>query len=189
MTAPVAPRAGDPGPARDDLVIRRATEADAEHLAELARRTFVETFGPDNTAEDMAIHVARSFGADIQLGEIRDARMTTLLAELGSVTVGFAQVHQSPPPACVTGEAPIEVRRFYVDRPYHGRGIAQALMRAVEQTARSLRGRTLWLGVWERNPRAIAFYGKCGFVDVGHHAFVVGTEEQTDRVMARAVGL
>jgi len=63
------------------------------------------------------------------------------------------------------------------------------LMRTVEQTARSLRGRTLWLGVWERNPRAIAFYGKCGFVDVGHHAFVVGTEEQTDRVMARAVGL
>ena len=47
--------------------------------------------------------------------------------------------------------------------------------------------RTLWLGVWERNPRAIAFYTKCGFVDVGEHAFVFGTDEQTDRVMARSV--
>jgi diamine N-acetyltransferase len=187
MTAPMAPRAGDSGPAREDLVIRRATDDDAELLAELARRTFVETFGPDNRAEDMALHVARSFGAEIQLGEIRDPRMITLLAELGTITVGFAQVHQGPPPACVTGEAPIELRRFYVDRPYHGRGIAQELMRAVEQTARSLRGRTLWLGVWERNPRAIAFYSKCGFVDVGHHAFIFGTEEQTDRVMARAL--
>jgi ribosomal protein S18 acetylase RimI-like enzyme len=57
-------------------------------------------------------------------------------------------------------------------------------MRAVEQVARDLGGRTLWLGVWERNPRAIAFYTKCGFVDVGAHAFFFGTEEQSDRVMA-----
>jgi ribosomal protein S18 acetylase RimI-like enzyme len=81
----------------------------------------------------------------------------------------------------------VEIRRFYVDRPFHGRGIAQALMRAVEETARTLGGRTLWLGVWERNPRAIAFYSKCGFVDVGQHDFILGTEEQTDRVMARAL--
>lgn len=187
MTAPVAPRAGDHGPACDDIVIRRATADDAELLAALARRTFVDTFGPDNTAEDMAIHVATSFGAEIQRGEIRDPRMTTLLAELGSTTVGFAQVCQGPPAACVTGDAPIEVRRFYVDRPFHGKGIAPALMRAVEQVARNLGGRTLWLGVWERNPRAIGFYTKCGFVDVGEHAFNFGTEEQTDRVMARAL--
>ncbi len=187
MTAPVAPRAGDPGPAREDIVIRRATDEDAERLAELARRTFVETFGPDNTAEDMAIHVAKSFGPELQLREIRDPRMITLLAELGSMTVGFAQVHQGQPAACVTGDSPIEVRRFYVDRPFHGRGIAQALMRAVERTAQDLGGRTLWLGVWERNARAIAFYAKCGFVDVGEHAFIFGTEKQTDRVMARAL--
>jgi GNAT superfamily N-acetyltransferase len=153
----------------------------------LARRTFVETFGPDNTAEDMALHVAKSFGVEIQRGEIHDPRMITLLADLGSATAGFAQLHHGPPAACVTGDAPIEVRRFYVDRPFHGKGIAQALMRAVEETARNLGRRTLWLGVWERNPRAIAFYTKCGFVDVGEHAFIFGTEEQTDRVMARGL--
>jgi GNAT superfamily N-acetyltransferase len=187
MTARLAPRADDSGSAREDLIIRRATDRDAERLAELARRTFVETFGPDNSAEDMAIHVARSFDPEVQLGEIRDSRMITLLAELGSTTAGFAQVHHGPPPACVAGDAPVEIRRFYVDRPFHGRGIAQALMRAVEETARTLGGRTLWLGVWERNPRAIAFYSKCGFVDVGQHDFILGTEEQTDRVMARAL--
>jgi len=60
-------------------------------------------------------------------------------------------------------------------------------MHAVDGVARTLGGRTLWLGVWERNPRAIAFYTKCGLVDVGAHAFIFGTEEQTDRVMARAL--
>ena len=169
------------------LIIRPATDDDASRLADFARRTFVETFGPDNTAEDMALHVAKSFGADIQLSEIRDPAMITLVAELGPTMAGFAQVLSGPSPSCVTGEAPVELRRFYVDRPFHGRGIAQALMRAVDEVARTLPGRTLWLGVWERNPRAIAFYAKCGFVDVGAHAFVFGTEEQTDRVMARGL--
>ena len=169
------------------LTIRAAADDDASRLAEFARRTFVETFGPDNTADDMALHVAKSFGSDIQQSEIRDPAMATLVAELGSTMVGFAQVLEGAAPACVTGDAPIELRRFYVDRPFHGRGIARALMDAVDGVARTLGGRTLWLGVWERNPRAIAFYTKCGFVDVGAHAFVFGTEEQTDRVMARAL--
>lgn len=185
MTAPTAP--GADVSLRDEVVIRRATDADADRLAEFARRTFVETFGADNTAEDMALHAAKSFGADIQLREIRDGGMVTFLAELGPTMAGFAQVRPGRSPACVTGDAPVELLRFYVDRPFHGHGIAQALMRAVERVARQLGGRTLWLGVWERNPRAIAFYAKCGFVDVGEHAFIVGTEEQTDRVMARAL--
>jgi ribosomal protein S18 acetylase RimI-like enzyme len=79
----------------------------------------------------------------------------------------------------------VELRRFYVDRSYQGRGVAQVLMRAAEDAARQLGGRTFWLGVWERNLRAIAFYAKCGFVDTGTQVFVLGSDVQTDRVMAK----
>lgn len=187
MTASVAPGAGAFDADRGAIDIRRATDEDATRLAELARRTFIETFAADNAAEDMAMHVAQAFGPAVQLGEIRDSNMITLLIEIGPILVGFAQVRRGPPPACVTGDAPVEILRFYVDRPFHGHGTAQALMRAVEQLARELGHRTLWLGVWELNPRAIAFYSKCGFAAVGHQAFILGTEEQTDRVMARAL--
>ncbi|HEX4935030.1 MAG TPA: GNAT family N-acetyltransferase [Gemmatimonadaceae bacterium] len=183
----MSPRADARGMEGGDVAIRRATDEDAERLADFARRTFVETFGPDNTPHDMALHVAKSFGADIQRREIGDPATVTLLAELNSTLVGFAQVRRDTPPPCVTGPVPVELQRFYVDRPFHGRGIAAALMHSVDQVARDLGGRTLWLGVWERNPRAIAFYAKCGFVDVGEHAFVFGTEKQSDRVMARSL--
>lgn len=183
MTAPFAP-----GASLAEILVRRATDDDASRLAEFARRTFVETFAADNTAEDMTAHVARSFGPAIQLAEIRDPATITLLAELGPHMAGFAQVRRGTPPPCVTGAAPVELHRFYVDRPFHGRGIAHALMRSADDAARELGGQTLWLGVWERNPRAIAFYTKCGFVDVGEHAFIFGTDRQTDRVMARSVG-
>jgi ribosomal protein S18 acetylase RimI-like enzyme len=187
MTAPLAPGAGAAWAERGEIRIRHATDADASAVAAFAQRTFVETFAADNTPEDMAAQVAKSFGPPIQLGEIRDPDVITLLAELGPQLTGFAQVRRGPPPPCVNGPSPVELQRFYVDRPFHGRGIAQALMRAVDDVARQLGGRTLWLGVWERNARAIAFYAKCGFVDVGEHPFLFGTDEQTDRVMARPV--
>ena len=42
----------------------------------------------------------------------------------------------------------------------------------------------VWLGVWERNPRAISFYRKVGFAEVGEHVFQLGSDPQRDVVMA-----
>jgi ribosomal protein S18 acetylase RimI-like enzyme len=89
----------------------------------------------------------------------------------------------------VIGEAPLELWRFYVARPWHGRGIAQALMSHVNAEAHRRGARTLWLGVWERNERAKAFYRKTGFTDVGSHLFMVGEDAQSDRIMVRPIPL
>jgi ribosomal protein S18 acetylase RimI-like enzyme len=169
------------------VTIRRATPDDAAVVAAFAERTFVETFGPDNTPDDLAAHVAKAFGVAEQSRELRDPAMITLMGESGRTLAAFAQLRRGLPPPCVTGLDPIELLRFYVDRPWHGRGVAQSLMRAVEETAREAGARTLWLGVWERNPRAIAFYARCGFTDVGEQEFMVGSDRQTDRVMARSL--
>ena len=76
-------------------------------------------------------------------------------------------------------------KRFYVDKPWHGQGLARSLMDAAEKAARARGAREFWLGVWERNERAQAFYRKCGFRKVGTQIFVVGTDPQTDNVMLR----
>jgi GNAT superfamily N-acetyltransferase len=78
---------------------------------------------------------------------------------------------------------PVELWRFYVERGWHGRGVAAALMEQVKAEATKRGAQTLWLGVWERNDRARAFYAKCGFADAGEHIFLFGTDPQTDRVM------
>ena len=167
----------------DEIRIRRAEPADAEVLAELASRTFQEAFAADNNLEDMALHVARSFGPARQLAEITAPDTRTLLAVSGSQVIGFTQLRTGTPPACVASADPVELWRIYVDRPWHGRGVAQQLMGAAITEARAMGAGSVWLGVWERNPRAITFYGKCGFVDVGTHNFLLGEDLQTDRVM------
>ena len=168
--------------------IRRAAPADALPLAELAIRTFYETFAEGTAPDDMAAFLTESYGERQQSEEIADPDIATLVVEAdGGALVAFSQICRAPAPECVTGESPVELLRFYIDRPWHGSGLAQHLMSATREAGRGLGGRTLWLTVWEKNYRAVAFYEKCGFVDVGEHEFWVGTDCQTDRVMVREI--
>jgi ribosomal protein S18 acetylase RimI-like enzyme len=169
----------------DDFRIRHGTPTDAALIAELGARTFQDAFGPDNSPEDMTLYLTSTYGVPQQAAELADPGMATLVAEAAGEAAGYAQLRLGgKAPACVEGTAPIEVLRFYVDRPWQGRGVAQALMAAVRREAASRGGRTLWLAVWERNERAKAFYRRCGFLDVGSQPFILGKDLQTDRVMA-----
>jgi diamine N-acetyltransferase len=168
------------------LTIRRAIAADAAALAEFGARTFFETFASDNDPDDMAMHLASAWHPDIQRAEIDDAGLDTLLAcDADGRLAGFAQLRAAQPPAGIAAREPVELKRFYVDKPWQGRGLARQLMEAVDLHARARGGRELWLGVFERNERAQAFYRKCGFRKVGTQIFVVGTDPQTDHVMLR----
>ena len=169
------------------LLIRPAGVADAPWLAALAERTFRETYTAYNTPDDMERYVGEHFGPERQAAELRDGRMVTLVAEVDGRAAGYAQLARGAAPPSVTGPEPMEVVRFYVDRPWHGQGVAHQLMAAVADAARTAGARTLWLGVWERNPRAIAFYRKCGFEDVGTQIFVLGEDHQQDLVLARSL--
>src|SRR5215213_9901164 len=132
------------------VTIRLADVADAPWLAALAERTFRETYSAFNTPEDMERYVAEHFGPARQAAELRDPAMATLVADVEGRPAGYVQLAPGGAPAGV-GEAPIEIHRFYVDRSWHGRGVAQQLMDAAADAARARGGRTLWLGVWERN--------------------------------------
>jgi ribosomal protein S18 acetylase RimI-like enzyme len=169
------------------VTVRRGEAADAAALADLAGRTFRDTFDAGTGPEDMALHLAQAYGPVQQGRELADPDIVTLLVYDAGLLVGYAQMRQGPPPPCVTGLRPIELWRFYLDKARHGRGVAQILMHRVDEEAYRADARTLWLGVWEHNGRAQAFYRKCGFIEVGSHVFMVGTDAQTDAILARPV--
>ena len=131
----------------------------------------------------MTPHLAAAFGVAQQTAELTDGDMITVIAEAVSGVVGYAQLRRGPVPRCVTVDHPIEVQRFYVDRAARGTGVAQLLMTEAKRAARDLGGHHAWLGVWDQNARAIAFYRKAGFQDVGTHDFYLGPDRQTDRVL------
>jgi ribosomal protein S18 acetylase RimI-like enzyme len=169
------------------LAIRLAGPDDAAAVGAFGERSFRETFGPDNRPEDMDAYCRATYALERQRAELAAPDRVTLLAEADGELAGYAQLREGPVPACIGGPDPIELLRFYVDRQWHGQGIAAALMKQTIAHARRRGRRTLFLAVWERNPRAIAFYRKQGFREVGAQPFQLGQDVQTDRVMERAL--
>ena len=173
------------------LVIRRGGPADAVMLAALGARTFHDTFGPDNRPEDMAAYMAQAYGEAQQRRELLSSDGVVLIGEVDGAPAAYAYVRRAAPrpgvdqPASVPPGGTVEIARFYVDTPFHGRGIANAMMDAAIAEAVRRGGATIWLAVWERNARAIRFYEKSGFVDIGSQTFQLGGDLQHDRVMAR----
>ena len=166
---------------------RHATLADAHRLAVFAERAFTETFANQNTRADMAAYCAGAFGEDIEAVHLADPARVCVLSERDGVLAAYAYVVVGSTSVDVVGEAQAEIQRFYVDQPWHGRGLAQQLMAQCIAEARARDRRTLWLGVWERNERAIRFYERCGFRTVGSQRFMLGADAQNDLVMSRSI--
>jgi GNAT superfamily N-acetyltransferase len=167
--------------------IRIAGHDDNELLALLCARTFRDTFGPDNTAEDMAAYLAQAFSPEKQAAELADPGTCFLIAEVEEEAVGYARLREGPAPDGILPGRPIEIVRFYSVAAWIGRGVGAALMKRCLEHARQRGCETIWLDVWERNSRAIAFYQRWGFAEVGTQAFVLGSDVQRDLLMARPV--
>jgi ribosomal protein S18 acetylase RimI-like enzyme len=131
----------------------------------------------------MDLHCAQYFSPELQSSEISDPLLITLLAESGDELIGFAQLRLAHATSCVQCEQPAELYRLYVSSAWHGRGAAHGLMRAVLAEAARAGSDCIWLGVWERNARAIAFYRKFGFRVVGEHAYMLGRDRQRDLIL------
>jgi ribosomal protein S18 acetylase RimI-like enzyme len=169
-------------------VIRRATSDDASMLAALAARLFAQAFRPTNDPDDIRMHLTETFSPEKQLAEIVDpARAVWIAEDDDGRAVGYAMVRVGVSGPGVVGDRPAEVQRIYADAEWHGRGVGAALMRACIDHAVALGCDVVWLGVWERNPRAIAFYEKMGYVAVAKQTFLLGRDLQHDLVMSRAL--
>ena len=169
------------------IVLRRATPADATLLAALARTAFDDTFGAANDPADMTAYLAKAFGEAVQRAELADPRNTVFFAEREGTPVGYAMLREGDAPLGVDDDDVLEIARLYSFKRWIGSGVGAALMQHCLDEASRRGRRTIWLGVWEHNTRAIVFYRRWGFADVGAQPFQLGTDLQTDRVMARRV--
>lgn len=167
--------------------IRRGTLQDTELLADLGARTFSETFAIDNTPENMSAYLAAAFTPQQSAAALVDPRCAFLIAETDGVAVGYAMLRSGAVPEQVAGERPIELVRLYVSRDSLGSGVGAALMQACIDEAKRGGYQTLWLGVWEHNIRAQAFYRKWSFREAGTHLFQLGDDPQTDLLMQRSI--
>jgi GNAT superfamily N-acetyltransferase len=164
---------------------RNARPSDAEALADLGRRSFVETFGHLYSPEDLTAFLA-NHSAESWTLELADPAFAIRIGEVDGQPMAYAKIGPPKLPFEPRGTA-VELRQFYVLSDWHGRGAAGELMAWVLDEARRRDGDDLYLSVFVDNARARAFYAKYGFVEEGRCAFMVGTQADEDIVMRLAL--
>lgn len=170
-----------------EIQIRKATVGDAELIADLSRTTFYDAFAKDNTKENMDDFMNNVFTKDALMQEVLNNDGIFILAFDGEEAVGYARMREQNKEHLMEGENAIEIARIYSTQASIGKGVGPALMKACIDIALDMKRSVIWLGVWEKNQRAIAFYQKWGFEKFGEHIFPIGTDMQTDWLMKKAL--
>jgi ribosomal protein S18 acetylase RimI-like enzyme len=167
----------------NNLMIRQCDHKDLETLQVLGAKTFAETFLADNSPDDIDTYVAEHFSAQ-QLGrELDDANSMLLLVEYQGIPVAYMKLNFEQ--AQTEGEYPgsLEIQRIYVLKEFKRMHIGKRLVDTAVEIANREHLDYIWLGVWEHNSRAIAFYEKQGFKKFATHSFKLGNDIQQDHIM------
>lgn len=166
------------------ITYRTPTAADAVDLDDMARASWIETFAHGYAADDVAAYLGEAYGADGQLRrDLADPAIAFRIARDDEVIVGFAKLAERRLPAPDPRPGAMELRQLYVLGPWHGSGVAAALMTWTIDTARMQGAPELYLSVFEENHRAQRFYRRFGFKHVGDYAFPVGSTIDRDLVL------
>jgi ribosomal protein S18 acetylase RimI-like enzyme len=163
--------------------ILHATMADAQALSALSAAVFPLGCPANTPPEDLADYINREHTPERYYAMLQDDRFTILIAKVAGNSAGLALLAQAVAPPQMQSPSTLELRRFYVDPQYHGRGVANVLMQEVLAVVTSRCETTLWLSAFSGNGRAIAFYRRWGFRIAGEHDFIVGKDRQRDYLM------
>lgn len=167
------------------LFIRYATKDDAALIADISRQTFYDTFAADNSPEDMEKFLSEQFTKGRLMLEVGSAGNEFLLAYKNDAVAGYAKLREGKVPVELKGRNLLEIARLYVLKEFLGERVGAQLMQHCLDIAKAKGKEVVWLGVWEKNQRAINFYHKFGFEKFGELDFLLGNDLQRDWMMKK----
>jgi diamine N-acetyltransferase len=167
------------------VTIRYATIDDAEMIADISRQTFYDTFASENTAGDMDKFMNEKFTKEALMKEVGAPGNIFFMAVDDDKVLGYVRMRDNQSIPELPGKNVIEIARIYAAANAIGKGIGKMLMQKCIDIAVEMKKEIIWLGVWEKNQRAIDFYTQWGFEKFGTHIFLLGDDPQTDWLMKK----
>ena len=164
-------------------MIKKATLTDIEQLRKIGRQTFYETFSEGNTQENMTKYLEEGFSNEKLTSQLNDKTSEIYFAIINDNVIGYIKLNFGESQTELQGDNAFEIERIYVLKEFHGKEIGQTLYEKAIEIAKRANFYYVWLGVWEKNLKAISFYKKNGFVEFDKHVFMLGDDAQTDIMM------
>jgi len=165
------------------ISVRKISIQDINELQKIGKLTFSETFSSENSEENMKEYLKNGFSIEKIESELTDKNAEFYFTELEGKAIGYLKINVGESQTEIKNKNALEIERIYVLKEFHGKKVGQILYEKAIELAKEKNMEYVWLGVWEKNPRAIRFYEKNGFVEFNKHVFKLGDDEQTDIMM------
>ena len=167
----------------DKIKIEQINNSHIATLQQIGRHTFEETFAESNSAENMAIYLEEAYAYEKISAELNDPNSFFYFAMMDQDVIGYLKLNMGVSQTELKDNDALEIERIYILKDFHGKKVGQLLFDKAIAIAKAQQVTYVWLGVWEKNKRALQFYSKNGFVEFDQHVFVLGDEAQTDIMM------
>jgi diamine N-acetyltransferase len=171
--------------AESAVALRAAEPADAPRIAVLGTQVFLETYAPDGISAELASEVLGTLSPEVTAAALARNDQRFIVAERAGHLLGYAQWRPGSGHEAVGSKAPAELFRLYVLQRFTGLGLGTQLLQAVEEASAAAGADTVWLTAWSGNARALAFYPRRGYRDVGPTPYVIEGNTYENRVFVR----
>lgn len=163
------------------------TAGQLDILVQLEQQTFTETFDGVYTPEDLRAFLLDKKSKEVLAAEMNAPGALFFLVWYEQQPAGFLKLnlHKQPDNNGPLPAPVIEVEKIYVLQQFQGMRLGKLLIEHSFQVARDNKAKTIWLGVWEHNHKAIRFYQQQGFEKFGEHIFQIGNQADTDWLMKK----
>ncbi|RKD69640.1 spermine/spermidine N-acetyltransferase [Sinobaca qinghaiensis] len=169
------------------ITILKCTFEDARALQTISVETFIETFQEQNSPEHLNAYLDKAYSLNQLKHELANRSSQFFFVYVGQEVAGYLKVNTDEAQSEAMGEEALEVERIYVKKKFQKHGLGKHLMNKAMEIAQEQKKKKIWLGVWEENENAIAFYQKKGFLQSGSHSFFMGDDEQVDLIMTKVL--
>jgi diamine N-acetyltransferase len=168
-----------------NVSLKKCTLEELPILHEISCETFHETFKDQNSPDNMSAYLEKAFNIKQLEKEMANPFSQFFLVYFKSEVAGYLKVNSSVAQSEDMGEDSLEIERIYIKNSFQKHGLGKILLNKAIEMAMEQHKKVIWLGVWEKNENAIAFYEKMGFFQTGAHAFYMGDEKQIDFIMIK----
>jgi len=169
----------------ETIDIKKVTVNEIYQLQKISRQTFFETYSAVNTEENMKMYLEERFSMEKLTDELYNPESEFYFAEFDNKIIGYLKLNFGESQTEVKDNKALEIERIYVLKEFQGKKVGQLLYEKAMQIAIQKNAAYVWLGVWEKNPKAINFYKKNSFVEFDKHLFMLGNDKQTDIMMRK----
>lgn len=167
----------------NNIQIKRISVIDVEDLQIISKQTFFETFANENSESDMKNYLDENLSLDTLKKELINTKSEFYVLSFNEKIIGYLKLNFGEAQTELKNNTSLEIERIYVLKEFHGQNMGQLLYNKALEIATKLSIKEIWLGVWEKNKRAISFYKKNGFIEFDTHIFKLGNDEQIDIMM------